>query len=106
MVIVVEQRCIIDLLLEAMRAVSKAKVVQVDLGLWFGQIGAAERQPEHAHLQARISQQHAVLERPDLLGRELDGSIAYWSWLAVIGDDHAAHAFGEQCRAERRLACH
>ncbi len=58
-------------LLETMRPIVKAKVVQIDLGMRFGQIGAAEWQPEHAHLQSRIKQQHAVLERPDLLGREL-----------------------------------
>src|SRR5215217_8253357 len=70
LVIVVEHRCIINVLLEAMRAVSKTNVVQVGLGLWFGQLGATERQPEHAHLQAGLGQQHAVFECPELLGRK------------------------------------
>ena len=39
-----------------------------------------------------------MLERPELLGRKLDGSIAYWSWLAVIRDNHAAYAFGGGAR--------
>jgi hypothetical protein len=102
LVIVLEQRGIIDLLLEAMRAMSKANVIQVDLGMRFGQISAVEWQPENAHFQSSLGQQHAVLERPELLGSKLDGAIAHWSWLAVIGDDHAAHAFGKECRAERR----
>src|SRR5687768_2455230 len=100
-VIVGEQRCIVDQLLKTMGAVVKATSVQIDLGLWCGQISAAEWQPEHAHFQSSVGQQHPVLERPELLGRKLDGSIAYWSWLAVIGKDHAAHAFGQECRAER-----
>src|SRR6266545_7989005 len=43
-----------------------------------------------------------MLERPDLLGRQLDGSVAHRARLAVIADDHTAYAFGEECRAERR----
>src|SRR5215216_3183450 len=54
LIIVGEQRCIINVLLKTIRAMLKTNIVQIDLGMRFGQISTAEWQPEHAHLQARL----------------------------------------------------